>query len=120
MRRMSSDLTSPQPVGHPTPGVEATLIPPANLPAVEPERPEAGLAPTSRAGGDGSLDAATPDTAQRPSDVPGMANQFAAVARELASEQSVAAALQRLVDIATVIVPGCHHAGVTVMRRGRP
>jgi hypothetical protein len=121
MRRMSSDLTSPQPVGDPTPGAEATLIPPANRPSVEPEPSGAGPAPTGQAGGDGSLDVVTPrDTAHPPSDVPGLANQFAAAARALASEVSVAAALQRLVDIARVIVPGCHHAGVTVLRRGRP
>jgi GAF domain-containing protein len=125
MRRMSSDPTSPLPVGHPTARVEATLSQPANRPVVEPGRPGDGLHPTGPVSVDGialrGLDVATPqDTAHRPSDVSGLANQFAAVARALASEESVAATLQRLVDIARVIVPGCHHAGVTVPRRGRP
>ena len=49
-----------------------------------------------------------------------LAVQFAAVARALESEPTVGATLQRIVDVARTIVPGCHHAGVTVLRRGRP
>ena len=50
----------------------------------------------------------------------GLAGQFAAVARALESESSVEATLQRTVEIARQIVPGCHHAGITLLRRGRP
>ena len=68
-----------------------------------------------------SLNLANPqDTATRPTAEPGLAGQFAAVARALASAETMAATLQRLVEIARMIVPGCHHAGVTVLRRGRP
>ena len=68
-----------------------------------------------------SLEVANPqDTAPRPVDESGLASQFAAVARALAAEATVAATLRRLVEIARVIVPGCHHAGVTVLRGGRP
>ncbi|HEY6744388.1 MAG TPA: GAF and ANTAR domain-containing protein [Mycobacteriales bacterium] len=49
-----------------------------------------------------------------------LAGQFAAVARALESEPSVEATLQRTVEIARLIVPGCHHAGITVLRRGKP
>jgi hypothetical protein len=49
-----------------------------------------------------------------------LAAQFASVARALQSEATVEATLQRVVDVALGIVPGCHHAGVTVLRRGRP
>ena len=49
-----------------------------------------------------------------------LAAQFAAVARALESQPSVEATLQRVVDVARLIVPGCHHAGVTLLRRGRP
>lgn len=136
MRRMSSDLTPQQPVGNPTAPVEATVIPPPSGPALEPEHSGDGTAhgvhPSSRFAPidvigvvDGvsarTLDIAIPpEPAHRPSDVPGLANQFAAVARALAAEVSVDATLQRLVGLATMIVPGCHHAGVTVLRRGRP
>src|SRR6185437_15011742 len=96
MRRMSSDPTFPQPVGDP--------IDPAGPTPILP-----------------SPDAAAPqDTAQRASDLSGLASQFAAVARALAAEETVAETLQRLVEIARATVPGCHHAGVTVLRRGRP
>jgi ANTAR domain/GAF domain len=69
-----------------------------------------------------STDVANPqDTAQRPPDSgPGLASQFAAVARALESEPTVEATLQRIVEVARLIVPGCHHAGITVLRRGRP
>jgi GAF domain-containing protein len=58
----------------------------------------------------------------RPTDDTGheLAVQFAAVARALESEPNVDATLQRVVDVALTIVPGCHHAGVTVLRRGKP
>ena len=140
MRRMSSDmssdLTPQQPVGDPTAPVEAKIIQPPGGPVQKPGRSGDGgtldgFHPNSRFGAvdgfrmDGaaarSLDVAVPqDTAVRSGDLPGLANQFAAVARALASEVSVGATLQRVVDVARVIVPGCHHAGVTVLRRGRP
>lgn len=61
------------------------------------------------------------DTGQRrPGSGAGLAGQFAAVARALASESSVEATLQRTVEVARLIVPGCHHAGITVLRRGKP
>jgi GAF domain-containing protein len=118
---MSSELTSPQPVGEPADGVAV------------PARPADGgalhlagqLTAIDGAGLDGvatrSLDLANPqDTAPRPTEDPGLAVQFAAVARALESEETVAATLQRVVEIARLIVPGCHHAGVTLLRRGRP
>ena len=49
-----------------------------------------------------------------------LAVQFAAVARALESEATVEATLRKVVDVARLIVPGCGHAGVTVLRRGRP
>ncbi|HEU4346883.1 MAG TPA: GAF and ANTAR domain-containing protein [Actinoplanes sp.] len=49
-----------------------------------------------------------------------LAAQFAGVARALSAEQTVDKTLARLVDVAVDIIPGCHHAGVTVVRRGRP
>lgn len=49
-----------------------------------------------------------------------LAAQFAAVARALAAEPTVDRTLARLVNVAVEIIPGCHHAGVTVVRRGRP
>ena len=49
-----------------------------------------------------------------------LAAQFAAVARALAAEPTVDRTLVRLVNVAVGIIPGCHHAGVTVVRRGRP
>lgn len=69
-----------------------------------------------------SLDVANPqDTAQRePGDGSGLAGQFAAVARALEAEPTVEATLQRIVEVARLIVPGCHHAGITLLRRGRP
>lgn len=136
MRRMSSDLTPGQPVGDPTAPVEAKFIAPPARPAEEPQRAAGGRAldgvhPNSPFGAidgvrmDGfparSLDVTiSPDAVHRPGDLPGLANQFAAVARALASDVTVDATLQRVVDVAGVIVPGCHHAGVTVLRRGRP
>jgi GAF domain-containing protein len=49
-----------------------------------------------------------------------LAAQFAGVARALAAEQTVEETLARVVQVAVAIIPGCHHAGVTVVRRGRP
>lgn len=49
-----------------------------------------------------------------------LAAQFAAVARALETQPTVGATLQQVVDLARRIVPGCHHAGITVLRRGRP
>lgn len=48
-----------------------------------------------------------------------LAAQFAGVARALAAEPTVDRTLAKLVDTAVAIIPGCHHAGVTVSRRGR-
>jgi GAF domain-containing protein len=48
-----------------------------------------------------------------------LAAQFAGVARALAAEKTVDETLGRLVEVAVAIIPGCHHAGVTVVRRGR-
>ena len=69
-----------------------------------------------------STDVANPqDTGQRrPDSGSGLAGRFAALARALASESSVEATLQRTVEVARLIVPGCHHAGITVLRRGKP
>jgi GAF domain-containing protein len=70
-----------------------------------------------------SLDVASPqDTAHRPppDSGPELASQFAAVARALQAEASVDATLARIVEVARLIVPGCHHAGITVLRRGKP
>lgn len=70
-----------------------------------------------------SLDVANPqDTASRPppDSGPELATQFAAVARALQAEPSVDATLTRIVEVARLIVPGCHHAGITVLRRGKP
>lgn len=69
-----------------------------------------------------SLDVVSPqDTAPRaPVGGSGLAGQFAAVARALEAEPTVEATLQRIVEVARSIVPGCHHAGITLLRRGRP
>ena len=48
-----------------------------------------------------------------------LAAQFAAVARALTAEPTVDRTLAKLVEVAVAILPGCHHAGVTVSRRGR-
>jgi hypothetical protein len=144
---MSSDLTSPSPV-EPAGDAEITPLRAADGSAADSvRRPYStalgGLPPaadglrsleallpgqlTATGGGslDGvaarSLDVSGPqDTAPRSIHEPGLASQFAAVARALSSEETVAATLRRVVEIARSIVPGCHHAGVTVLRRGRP
>jgi GAF domain-containing protein len=141
---MSSDLTSPSPADGPAAG--SKIAPPARPTdgsAVDGIRPAGGpaadgihlavdglqlqtqLTSTDGRSLDGiavrSLDVSNPqDTAPRPVGEPGLAGQFAAVARALQSEETVAATLLRVVEIARVIVPGCHHAGVTVLHRGRP
>jgi len=136
MRRMSSDPTAQQPVVDPTTPVEAMVIPPPRAPVLEPERsgdgsavdgfhPNRRFAPIDEVttGGVAAsiLDVAIgQDTAHHPGGVPGPASRFAAVARALASELSVDVTLQQLIEMAGAIVPGCHHAGVTVLRRGRP
>jgi GAF domain-containing protein len=61
-----------------------------------------------------------PASAPGPTAAPELAVQFAAVARALEAQPTVEATLQRVVDVARMIVPGCHHAGVTLVRRGRP
>ena len=140
---MSSDLTSPPPVDEPTGAEIAPPRRPTDGSAVDGlrrRRPRRGrpaarcgrlrLTRVQLTGTDGrsldgiaarSLDVANPqDTAPHAVGEPGLAGQFAAVARALASEQTVAATLRQVVETARVIVPGCHHAGVTVLRRGRP
>jgi len=146
---MSSDLTTPQPVGEQADPValrpsdpvalaptDPVAVTPIDAIAVTPIRPVDGsavdglylqsrLTALDDISIDGiaarSLDVATPqDTAPRPAADPSLAGQFAAVARALAEEETVAATLQRVVEIARMIVPGCHHAGITVLRRGRP
>jgi ANTAR domain/GAF domain len=69
-----------------------------------------------------SLDLANPqDTARRePVDGSLLAGQFAGVARALEAEPTVEATLQRIVEVSRLIVPGCHHAGITLLRRGQP
>jgi GAF domain-containing protein len=121
---MSSDLTAQQPVGDPADGVQVPARP-TDGGAVDGLRLAGQLAAIDGASVDGiaarSLDVASPqDTAPRPAADPGLALKFAAVARALESEATAAATLQRVVEIARLIVPGCHHAGVTVLRRGRP
>ena len=97
---MSSDPTPQQPVGDPTTPVEAIVIPPPRAPVLEPERcgdgsavdgfhPNRRFAPIDEVTRGGvaapTLDVAIPqDTAHRPGGVPGLASQFAAVARALA------------------------------------
>ena len=99
---MSSELTSSQPVGDPTDPVQVNPIPTADGSTIEPPLRAADgstvdslllrhrLTATDGLGVDGvairSLDLATPqDTALHPIDEPGLAGQFAAVARALAS-----------------------------------
>jgi GAF domain-containing protein len=141
---MTSDLTSTPaveptaaaeiaPPVRPTDGSAVDGFRPVGGPAADGQRPDADglhllqaqLTATDGRSVDGiaarSLDVSNPqDTAPRSVDEPGLAGQFAAVARALASEETVDATLRRVVEIARVIVPGCHHAGVTVLRRGRP
>ena len=122
---MSSDLTTPQPVGDSTDGIKAARIRPADGGAGDRLGLAGQLTAVDGAGAERiaarGLSVTDPqDTAPRPAVEPGIAGQFAAVARALASEETVAATLVRVVEIARLIVPGCHHAGVTVLRRGRP
>jgi GAF domain-containing protein len=123
---MSSDLSAPQPVDDPTDRINLTAARPADGSGVTGLQLESQLTATDGAQADGiarrSLDVANPqDTAARPlEEGHALATQFAAVARALASESTVEQTLQRVVEIARLIVPGCHHAGITVLRRGRP
>jgi GAF domain-containing protein len=123
---MSSDLTAPQPVDDPADRIELTAARPVDGSGID--GPQLGAQRTVADGNQlaeiisRSLAGASPqDTAARPPEPgTGTATQFAAVARVLQSEPTVPATLQRVVEIARLIVPGCHHAGITVLRRGKP
>jgi hypothetical protein len=122
---MSSDLSARQPVDEPVDRINLRHARPADGSTGNGLNLAVQLAATDGSQVDGitvrSLDAASPqDTAARPSTEPALASQFAAVARALASEANVEATLQRVVEIARLIVPGCHHAGITVLHRGKP
>lgn len=122
---MSSDLTAPQPVDDPTDRINLKDARPADGSGVAGIHLEGQLLATDGVSVDGfaahNLDVASPqDTAHRPEPGRELANQFASVARALESEPTVEATLQRVVEIARLIVPGCHHAGITVLRRGKP
>lgn len=73
----------------------------------------------------GSVSVRDPDTSEQPArSVPAaesqqLAAQFAGVARALQAEETVEGTLARIVAVAVAIVAGCHHAGVTVVRRGK-
>jgi GAF domain-containing protein len=125
---MSSDLTAPQPVDNASDRIHVT----GRSDSPDGSAVDGVLVDSATAwrGADGlhlggivtrSLDvpASPQDTATRPQDA-GLAAQFAVVARTLESEPTVSATLQRMVEIARLIVPGCHHAGITVLRRGKP
>jgi transcriptional regulator with GAF, ATPase, and Fis domain len=49
-----------------------------------------------------------------------LAVQFAAVARALQAEPTVERTLARVTELAVSVIGGCDHAGITVVRRGRP
>ena len=49
-----------------------------------------------------------------------LAAQFAGVARALHAEPDTERTLARICELAVSIVDGCDHAGITVVRRGRP
>jgi transcriptional regulator with GAF, ATPase, and Fis domain len=49
-----------------------------------------------------------------------LAVQFAAVARALQAEPTVERTLARVAELAVSVIDGCDHAGITVVRRGRP
>ena len=124
---MTSDITAPQPVDDPSDRIHVN----GGSSSLDGSAVDGVLvdSTTARHRADGlhlngivtrSLDVANPqDTAPRALDA-GLAAQFAVVARALESEPTVSATLQRMVEIARLIVPGCHHAGITVLRRGRP
>jgi GAF domain-containing protein len=123
---MSSDLTAPQPVGDPADRIDLSAARPVDGSGIDGMQLGAQRSVTDGNQVDGvvsrSLAGANPqDTAARPLEPgTGTASQFAAVARVLESEPTVPATLQRVVEIARLIVPGCHHAGITVLRRGKP
>jgi hypothetical protein len=123
---MSSDLTAPQPVDDPTDRIDLSRARPGDGSVIEGLQLDGQRTAIDGVSVDGiaarSLDVATPqDTAARPAEGGhGLATEFAAVARALESAPSVEATLQRVVEIARLIVPGCHHAGITVLRRGKP
>jgi transcriptional regulator with GAF, ATPase, and Fis domain len=49
-----------------------------------------------------------------------LAAQFAVVARALQAEPTVQRTLARISELAVSVIEGCDHAGITVVRRGRP
>jgi hypothetical protein len=49
-----------------------------------------------------------------------LAAQFAGVARALHAEPTTEGTLARICELAVSVVDGCDHAGITVVRRGRP
>jgi transcriptional regulator with GAF, ATPase, and Fis domain len=49
-----------------------------------------------------------------------LAAQFAAVARALQAEPTEEQTLARIAELAVTVIDGCDHAGITVVRRGRP
>jgi hypothetical protein len=122
---MSSDVTLPQPVDDAADRVNLPSARPADGSGIDGLQLTAQITAIDGVSLDGvavrSLDAANPqDTAPRPLESRALAVQFAAVARAMESEPTVEATLQRMVEIARLIVPGCHHAGITVLRRGKP
>jgi hypothetical protein len=122
---MSSDVTLPQPVDDAADRVNLRSARPADGSGIDGLQLTAQITAIDGVSLDGvavrSLDAANPqDTAPRPLESRALAVQFAAVARAMASAPTVEATLQRMVEIARLIVPGCHHAGITVLRRGKP
>jgi GAF domain-containing protein len=123
---MSSDPKAPQPVDDAADRIDLTAARPVDGAGTDGRQLGAQRSVTDGNELDGivsrSLAGATPqDTATRPPEPgTGTASQFAAVARALESEPTVRATLQRVVEIARLIVPGCHHAGITVLRRGKP
>ncbi len=56
---------------------------------------------------------------ERPSDSMDLAESFAVIARALLAEPSADAVLQRIVDTAVLTVPGCDHAGISLVERRR-
>ena len=59
------------------------------------------------------------DFTEQPPDATGLAETFATIARALLGEPSVEGTLQRIVDTAVETVPGCDHAGISLVERRR-
>ncbi|MEN3362211.1 MAG: hypothetical protein V7637_6193 [Mycobacteriales bacterium] len=82
--------------------------------------------PRPRAGGDGPLGggravpAPVAALVPQPDSPAELAVQFAGVARALHAEPTTERTLARICQLAVSIVDGCDHAGITVVRRGRP